>query len=158
GIKLFNQMRLGMGQLLFFLSHFFRNPKLVGAIAPLSESVAKKMVKYFKNRPKDTPCKILEVGAGTGNITKSIIKLLNDKDILDVIEIDPECCKILVKKFKNNHQVRVHCLSILDWIPEYHYDFIISTLPFNSFSVDFVDQVTRHYKSLSNSESVYTYV
>ncbi|MFT4554664.1 MAG: phospholipid N-methyltransferase [Chlamydiales bacterium] len=141
-----------------FLKHFLRNPTAVGAVSALNDNVAKKMVKYLKSRDYSRPCRILEVGAGTGSITKKIVPELSDNDILDLVEIDLGCCKILEEKFNEHKGVQVISRSVLDWKPEYQYDFIISTLPFNSFPAPFVESILAHFKDISASGCLCSYV
>ena len=141
-----------------FLKHFLRDPAAVGAITALNNNVAKKMVKYLKSRDYGTPCRILEVGAGTGSITKKIVPELLDHDILDLVEIDQGCCKILEDEFKAYQNVQTISRSVLDWKPEYKYDFIISTLPFNSFPANFVEKILGHFDEISASGCLCSYV
>lgn len=141
----------------FFL-HFLRNPKFVGAVAPLSQSVAKRLVKYFNLRKAGEAWRVLEVGAGTGSVTSTIIEQLGPNDLLDVIEIDASCVELLKEKFGSDKRVQVHGLSILDWNPDYKYDLIISTLPMNSFSPSMVKEILEHYQAMSSKEGICTYV
>lgn len=147
-----------MKKKLFFLAHFLRNPKSVGALSALNKHVAKSLLSYLSNRDLNKTARILEVGAGTGSITKEIIDRLNPGDKLDVIEIDPDCCELLVEKFGDNPAVKVKCCSITEWKPNYKYDFIISTLPFNSFSVDFIKNIMDHYLTIGTKDCICTYV
>lgn len=142
----------------FFFQHFLRDPKNVGAIVPLSQSVAEQLVKHLSERSDKKPWKILEVGAGTGSITQTIIANMKTQDRLDIVEIDRDCCSLLEKKFGKTKSVSVSCLSILDWAPSYHYDFIVSTLPMNSFSPEFVEKVLSHYQKIANKNAICTYV
>lgn len=141
-----------------FLRHFLRNPLNVGALVPLSARVTEGITKFLRKRNLSQPCKILEVGAGTGSVTEGIIATLQENDRLDLVEIDTECCKILKSKFGHDPRIIIHCLSILDWKPDYHYDFIISTLPLNSFPPSTVTKIFTLYESLSSEEGVCTYV
>lgn len=141
-----------------FFQHFLRNPKNVGAIVPLSQSVADQLVSPLCERSDKKPWKILEVGAGTGSITQAIVANMKKQDSLDVVEIDEDCCKLLEEKFHNNKKVFVNCLSILDWNPSYQYDFIVSTLPMNSFSPEFVMTVLSYYQKITNKNAICTYV
>jgi phospholipid N-methyltransferase len=90
----------------------------------------------------------LEIGAGTGVITSKIAEKLGMHDELDVIELDPDFCHLLNQKFGNNYNININCISILDWSPDYLYDYIISGLPFNSFPVDFLEKILNKYRSL----------
>lgn len=141
-----------------FLAHFLKNPKAVGAICPLSHSVASQLTKYLKERPNSSPCNILEIGAGTGNITKSIVSNMTSKDHLDVVELDGKCCRLLKNRYASQENIHVECCSIVNWKPPYTYDFIISTLPFNSLPTELVKDIMKHYQSLSNSNTIYAYV
>lgn len=147
-----------MNRFLLFLSSFLRNPKSVGAIFPLSQSVAKELIKYFTNRDLNKPCRILEVGAGIGNISGTIIKSLGPNDHFDIIEIDKVSCELLNQRFGKDPRVSIHCMSIVDWNPSNTYDFIISTLPFNAFEAEFIEKIFSHYQKLLNPDGVLTYV
>lgn len=147
-----------MNQFLLFLSGFLKNPKSVGAVVPLSQSVAKELIKYFDMRDAKKRYRILEVGAGIGNVSSTIRDSLNPNDQFDIIEIDPACCKLLNQSFGKDARISVHCMSIMDWNPAYTYDFIISTLPLNMFETQFVERIFSHYKKLLSPEGVMTYV
>ncbi|MFC1842681.1 class I SAM-dependent methyltransferase [Candidatus Dependentiae bacterium] len=138
-----------------FFSAIFRNPKRIGAALPSSRFLANKITKHIAT--KDCPIKVLEVGAGTGVFTEKILQKLAKDDILDVIEIDPGLCDLLKEKFKKHTNVHVHCLSVLEWSPEYKYDFIVSGLPFNSFGAAFVQDVLDAYKKIIKTGGVLSY-
>ncbi|MBU4269406.1 methyltransferase domain-containing protein [Candidatus Dependentiae bacterium] len=129
-----------------FIGSFFSKPKSVGAVIPSSSFLAMEITKYINN--DKGPIKILEVGAGTGVITSKIAEKLGPSDQFDVVELDQDFCKILKEKFKNNSNININCESILDWSPDYGYDYIISGLPFNSFSSDFLHKILNKYRSL----------
>lgn len=147
-----------MNQFLLFLSNFIKNPKSVGAVVPLSQSVAKELIKYIDQRDRRKPCRILEVGAGIGNISRTIIDSLSAKDHFDINEIDQACCQLLNESFSHLPNVKIQCMSIIDWNPNYKYDYIISTLPLNMFETSFVAKIFEHYQKLLNPEGVLTYV
>ena len=150
-------VRVFMRDIKVFTQSFIANRKQIGAIAPCSPYVGAELVRYIA---KDTaPKRILEVGAGTGVLTYEIIeKMRKHGDYLDVIEIDPELCKILQEKFKDHKNVTVHCISIIDWKPQYKYDYIISSLPFNSFSESFVKSILDHYVHIIKPQGILSYV
>jgi phospholipid N-methyltransferase len=76
---------------------------------------------------------------------------------LDVVEIDPEFCEILSKKFENNPHIRIHCTSIADWQPGYEYDAVVSGLPLNSFPPEYVEQFIDTFKSLTKKGGTVSY-
>ena len=141
-----------------FFSHFLKSPKTVGAAAPLSRGVIQQIVKHLKKRTRFGGVRVLEVGAGIGNVTESIVKLLLPEDQLDIVEINPEYCHFLSQKFSRQPNVLIHCLSVTDWKPIESYDFIISTLPFNSFDPSFIENVFNHYTHLLKPSGVLSYV
>lgn len=147
-----------MKNFLTFFYHFLKDPKEVGAAVPLSKVTSKEMIKHYLKRDKQKPCRILEVGAGIGNISQEILLSLGPKDHFDIVEINTAYCEVLTKSFKSHPQVSVHNLSILNWSPAYTYHYIISTLPLNSFNVDIVEDVFEHYEALMDVGGVLTYV
>lgn len=155
-----------MSEIKTFFEGFRKNPKTVGAFLPCTSFVGKEITKYFadfveEEKPTET-VHVLEVGAGTGSLTKVIAKIVrkhpNVKVIVDVVEISPEFCEILYKKFGNNPNISIHCTSILDWQPDYSYDFIICTLPFNSFESKLMHTVINHLKRLTTPGGILSYV
>lgn len=149
-----------------FFNEFRKNPATVGAIAPSSSLVGTEITKYFVNAIKqETATKtihVLEVGAGTGCLTKvieAIVDKNHDIDIkVDVVEISPEFCTILRQKFENNQRITIHCKSIINWNPDYRYDFIICTLPFNSFESTLMKSIIEHLQTLIYPGGVLSYV
>ncbi|MFC1841613.1 class I SAM-dependent methyltransferase [Candidatus Dependentiae bacterium] len=139
-----------------FISAFFRNQKRMGAIFPSSVFLARSITKHVA--AKDQPIKVLEVGAGTGVFTEQIMKKLRKEDMLDVIEIDENLCEVLREKCKDHKNIHVHCISILDWDPPYAYDFIVSSLPFNSFGSDFISSVLDTYVKIIKNNGIFSYV
>lgn len=144
-----------------FLKNAFKKPNVVGALLPCSSEVGKELTRYIVRSQKENPKKplnILEVGGGTGAMTEVIIANLRDVDHLDVIEIGQDFCQMLHEKYDKYPNVSIHCLSILDWHPSYTYDFIISTLPFNSFDYELMNNSITHMTSLVTSGGILSYV
>ncbi len=147
-----------MRQQIQFLKHFLRNPNKVGAITALNEQVGEALVKYIRQAKTIRPLKVLEVGAGYGNISKIIVKELKGQDTLDIVEVDKKCCEHVENIFHDNKHVNIHCKSILKWSPNYQYDFIISTLPFNSYAIEFVQSVIERYENICAKGAILSYV
>lgn len=127
----------------------------VGAIFPSSKFLGFEMLRSFDNRKENL--KILEVGPGTGPFTELIVKNLKTSDKLDVIEFNPDFVKILKSKYGHHQNVNIVCASIIDWKPEYKYDYIVSSLPFNIFPLDFVKKIVEHYESIVNDNANISY-
>lgn len=139
---------------LLFFKEFACNWRVTGSTKPSSPALAKAITQpLLKKKPLDRRIRVLEVGAGTGPFTKVIINILkklygNENFIFDVIEINKSFYKILKDKFGNERGVSIHGKSILDWDPSYHYDFIISGLPFNSLPFPVVYGALDQYENL----------
>lgn len=74
-----------MNENIQFLRAFLKNPAKVGAIAPSSPELAQTMVSGLK---PDKDNIILELGVGTGAITKHIAPILPDKESYLGLELD----------------------------------------------------------------------
>ena len=74
------------------LKKFFKDPKNIGAIAESSESSAKKITSIINNTSTQ---KIIEIGGGTGSLSRFII----NKD-LTIVERDKEFVELLTNKYK----------------------------------------------------------
>lgn len=72
----------------------------------------------------------MELGPGTGVITKAIIKVMKPGDHLDIVELDPDFYKLVKKKFKGPN-ITVHGLNVLDFEFGETYDFILSSIPYD---------------------------
>lgn len=133
-----------------FLQQFIKHPNDIGSLIPSSAHLAEAMTRFVTNENENNlGKKYLEVGAGTGAFTKSIINKLSVKDHLDIIEINPEFCKRLKEKYLKLDNISIHIGSILDWNPDYKYDAIVSSLPFNAFNAKFVKEIYKHYEKIT---------
>lgn len=144
-----------------FAKGYIKHPLNVGSPFPCSSSVgyelATHLIRYMKENT-NKPLRILEVGAGTGSITQVLVRILRPIDHLDVIEISSDYCVSLQKKFGAHSTVSIHCISFIDWNPGYEYDFIISTLPLNSFDHELLNATIHRFKQLIKQGGVLSYV
>ncbi|MFZ0565620.1 MAG: methyltransferase domain-containing protein [Chlamydiales bacterium] len=143
--------------ILLFQIGFIRSPSTVGAIAPSSSRLTNKIIrKIFNHDVEATPFRYLEIGAGTGVITEKIIRKLRPMDSLDIVEYDSNFCTILRRKFGHLANVTIHEGCILDFQGD-KYDVVISGLPLNSFTSEFVDQVLAKYLDLTKKGGYISY-
>jgi len=143
-----------------FIKGIIKNPVEVGACAPCSKYVAKEMTRHI-NSVTQGSIHILEVGAGTGAFTSEIVNKLNELGQpyrFDIVEINQDYCQLLREKFRGNSQVVVNCVSILDWLPAYQYDYIISSLPLNNFSVPFISEILSQYEKIIKPLGTLSYI
>jgi phosphatidylethanolamine/phosphatidyl-N-methylethanolamine N-methyltransferase len=129
-----------------FLRQFRTHFKSTGAIAPSSRRLARAMTRYLA--ADRGPARILEVGPGTGAVTRQIVSLLQADDRLDLVELNEAFAGRLQHRFKHDanfkraaDRARIHICGIESFQSERPYDFIVSGLPFNNFSPAFVGRV-----------------
>src|SRR6516162_8358469 len=136
-----------------FFQEFRRNFHSTGALAPSGQRLARSLAHYVDHRPEnqhagDRPKRILEVGPGTGAVTRQIIRRMHPSDRLDLVEINENFVERLNDRFRNDPEFRevsprsaVHCTRIENLQSDAPYDVIISGLPLNNFTVDEVETV-----------------
>jgi phosphatidylethanolamine/phosphatidyl-N-methylethanolamine N-methyltransferase len=145
-----------MAESLFtFATEIIRRPGEVGAIAPSSKYLGYEISNYVVS--PEQPINVIEVGPGTGAFTQIIADKLKPKDRLDVIEYNAPFVEVLKEKMKGYPNVHIHCISITDWKPDYKYDIMVSSLPFNVFSEDFVKAILSHYENIMKPDSMISY-
>ncbi|MEZ5347061.1 MAG: rRNA adenine N-6-methyltransferase family protein [Pyrinomonadaceae bacterium] len=130
-----------------FLQAFLKNPLKVGAIAPSSPELSRKMLEDVNPRVESI---VLELGPGTGSFTKLIGDLLPEKGCYLGVELDRNLVKCLRLKFPDIRIVRgnaykafaIHQRSELGKV-----DYILSGLPFASMpgpvSIKIYEEIAR---------------
>lgn len=127
-----------------FAQEIIRNPREMGAAAPCSKYLAKDVLAELPSQRQGKARSFLEVGAGTGIVTKRFVKKLEGNDTLDVVELQPKLCKRLHKKFGRIGGVKVHCTGIENFNPGKKYDAIVMTVPFNALPFKLVEKIWAH--------------
>jgi phosphatidylethanolamine/phosphatidyl-N-methylethanolamine N-methyltransferase len=129
-----------------FLRQFRTQFETTGAIAPSSRRLARAMTRFVGS--KSGPARILEVGPGTGAVTRQIVTLLEADDCLDLVELNQAFATHLEQRFLREprfkeaaDRAKIHVCGIESYQAEKPYDYIVSGLPFNNFSPAFVGRV-----------------
>lgn len=141
------------------LLYFLKDLKQVGAIAPSSKFLAKDLVFQLKKQLSNTNCKplnILEVGAGTGPLTKQITKYLRPQDQLDIVEIHKKFYQIVKTKYKQPN-IQIHHSDILNFQSEHQYNFIFSSLPYENMPEKTCQQIWKKKLDLCASNACISY-
>jgi phosphatidylethanolamine/phosphatidyl-N-methylethanolamine N-methyltransferase len=97
-----------MNENLQFLQAFLKNPLKVGAIAPSSPELAAEMLEGI--RPDEDNI-VLELGVGTGAITKYLANVIPDKHSYLGIELDHDLVGTLNRRFPD---LRIVCGNASD--------------------------------------------
>ena len=117
-----------------------RHFRTTGAILPSSRFLARALVRQLRG-PRG-PARILEVGPGTGSVTVEIARRMLSGDRLDAVEINGHFAHLLEQRVANEKvfrgrrdQVHVVHAAVEDLLGESVYDYIVSGLPLNNFTV-----------------------
>ena len=97
-----------MNENIQFLQAFLKNPGTVGSIAPSSPELARRMVSGI--RP-DANNVVLELGVGTGAITKFLQEIVPDGESYLGIELDRDLVRSLRRNYPDMKIVRGNALD-----------------------------------------------
>jgi len=145
-----------------FLRQFRKRFDTTGAVLPSSQFLARGITAYLSRR--DGPIRVLEVGPGTGAITRRIVQLLQPEDHLDLVELNEDFVNLLKDRFENDRlfrpaasQTTIHHCALQEYQAEAPYDYIISGLPLNNFSAELVQQLFDSFFRLLAPNGVLSY-
>jgi phosphatidylethanolamine/phosphatidyl-N-methylethanolamine N-methyltransferase len=151
-------MRLNNGKI--FLQSAAQDFKRTGAVAPSSRALARAMASELACKYRSN-ASVLEVGGGTGSITKEIVRNLGPGNRLDVYEIDDRFASLLKERARKDKAfvnpgaaIRIHNQGIESINPTRRYDFIISCLPFTNFEPQMVRRIFEIYKTILKPNGV----
>jgi len=130
-----------------FFREFLRSFHTTGAILPSGRYLAAALTRFVSEKSLP-PRKILEVGPGTGAVTRRIIAGMGSADHLDLVELNEAFVQQLEHRFQNEPAFRaaadcarvLHC-AVEDLPRSERYDLIVSGLPLNNFAVAEVEQI-----------------
>lgn len=139
-------MRRRVSEYALFLREFWRNYHTTGAVLPSGSRLAKALSRYVGEG--DRPQRILEVGPGTGPVTRRIIARMRPEDRLDLVELNESFVRRLRERLQTEppfravaDRVRIFHCPIEELPCEATYDLVISGLPLNNFRVDEVRRI-----------------
>lgn len=141
------------------LLYFFKDLKQVGAIAPSSKFLAKDLVCQLREQLAHDDCpplNLLEVGAGTGPLTKQIAKLLRPQDRLDIVEIHKKFYQIVKAKYRQPN-IYTHHADILNFHPDREFNFIFSSLPYENMPEEISQKIWQKKLRLCTPQAYISY-
>ncbi len=137
---------------------FLKNSKQVGSIAPSSRFLAEKMARNIKS---DARC-IVELGPGTGAITKEIMKRLPENASLFLFEMDAD----LVLKLKQDitdprvHIIHAGAQEMRAYLSESGFEYadnIISSIPLTALREEVLSGLLKTiHETLKTAGGIYT--
>lgn len=147
-----------------FLREYIASPRSVGSIAPSSQRLAQALCEPYR-AAKDS-VRVLEVGAGTGAVTRYLGRILKAGDRLDVCEVSPTFVEALRRDVLTEPalasaaaQGRVHVIAqpVQTLEEQAAYDYIISGLPLTAFEAGDVRDVLACIRRLLRPSGVFSY-
>jgi phosphatidylethanolamine/phosphatidyl-N-methylethanolamine N-methyltransferase len=151
-----------------FVLEAARDLRTVGAVAPSGKALARALTEPVRAQP-GRPLNILEAGAGTGAVTRTLIRRLSPGSRLDVAEANPRFAHRLRELVRTHphladrppeqvrEQVRVHDVHVERLDTGRRYDVIVSGLPFTNFSPHHVEAIMDRYLELLRPGGTLTY-
>jgi phosphatidylethanolamine/phosphatidyl-N-methylethanolamine N-methyltransferase len=125
-----------MGDFSLFLGKFFRHGTAIASLAPSSRWLSRTTV---RNIPWETTRVIVELGAGTGPITRVLAGRARPECRVVVLERDPDFARILHQRFDRRPNIDVVEGDVRDLIMILgdrgisQVDYVVSGLPVPSF-------------------------
>ncbi|MBO8194576.1 methyltransferase domain-containing protein [Streptomyces oryzae] len=134
-----------------FLAEALADMRTTGALAPSGRRLSGLLAEPVRRRSRHGPLTVLEVGAGTGPVTRLLLDTLGAGSRLDVVESNPRFAarlRALAEAHPGEASAAVHGIRIEDWNPAHGYDAIVSGLPFTNFSPAQVETVMERLLTL----------
>ncbi|RSO05659.1 translation initiation factor IF-2 [Streptomyces sp. WAC 06783] len=146
-----------------FLAESLRNHRTIGAIAPSGSSPANLLAEPLRERAQQTS-RGLEVGAGTGSVTRVLLRRLPGGGRLDVVGANARFAAHL-RRLVHSHpspldkqqHARVHNILLEQLTTDRRYDMSVSGLPFTNFSPRQVEEIMGRYLELLRPGGALTY-
>lgn len=133
------------GEGFLFLRRWLAHPLKVGAVLPSSPALARLIARQIKLGPDEA---LVELGAGTGSVTKALVKAGIPKDRLFVVEIDADMCNFLRKQLPQVQVIHGDASHLSDLIPaRWHGKIptIISGIPMLNLPLDVQQRLTKDW-------------
>lgn len=145
-----------MESVIAFWKELLKNPRRVGSISPsgiaLGDAIAKVVL-------ADRPGCVVELGAGTGAITRSLVEIRKELDDLIVIEKSASLVALLASRYPTLNIV-TGCASLVGElaVPSNRPLTIVSSLPLRSLPQHEVDAIKNAIGSLSMRSTGFRFI
>lgn len=135
-----------------------------GSLMPSSRFLGRELAANLAGeRP---PCRILEIGGGTGPVTAQIIPFLREGDQFDVVEINGDFVKHLCERFRITGPSELHSeptrfrilhAPVQELPGTGVYQHLISGLPFNNFPIKLVRDIWKNIHRLAAPGATFSF-
>lgn len=145
-----------------FFREFRNRFETTGAVAPSGRFLAARLAHPISRR--EGPVRVLEIGPGTGAVTRKIVKHLKPGDRFDLVELNDNFVTMLRRLFAEDAEFQpaaefseVHHLPLQEFETQEPYDYVISGLPLNNFPAALVEEIFESYWRLLAPEGTLSY-
>jgi len=140
-----------------FIRNFWKERKMVGAMAPSSKYLAKKMLERIDF---STAKVIVELGPGTGVFTRKILQKLSPDGILLVFELNDSFMNMLKKEFKDPRVILIHdsAEKIGEYLEQHGHsqaDAVVSSLPLANFPSELKNRILTESHRVMHKDALY---
>ena len=145
-----------MESVIAFWKELIRNPRRVGSISPSGAALGAAMIKVVL---ADKPGCVVELGAGTGSITRALVSIRSQLDDLIVIEKSPGLVKLLVALYPKLNIV-AGCASLVGKIdfPPGRPLTIVSSLPLRSLPHAELSAIKKAIGTLGDRDAGFRFI
>ena len=96
-------LRQSLSASALFLREWLRRPQQIGSLVPSSDNLGHAMSGWLPSDPADL---VLELGPGTGSITRSLLEHGVPPERLVAIEMSPRLSGLLMRRFPGIHVIQ----------------------------------------------------
>lgn len=155
---------MSLSETLHFFRSYLDDPSVVGAVAPSSRHLAAALVRPFARCKR--AARVLEVGAGTGRVTRRIAHLLQPDDRFDICEIKDDLADAIeaevlsaprLRRARREGRIRLLRCPAQSIRDPQGYDFIIAGLPFTTFEPGLVETILSSIRRNLRPNGVFSY-
>ena len=133
------------------LTSFLKSPRTIGSVTPSSASLGRALSEKINRRCTHS---VIELGAGTGQVTTQILKRLPSPDLLTCLEIDRQMCSQFRASLPGVNLLERDCREIGSIFSGHEIANIVSCLPYRSLPKSTTDTIFEQKISLSNSQTI----
>lgn len=141
-----------------FLREYRTNFKHTGAVLPSGNALGRALTRFVRERNATdgrSPRRILEVGPGTGAVTRHLCQQIAPTDAVDLCELNTAFVDVLRRRLREEppfsdaaSQVNIHHCPVEQLPSGTQYDVIISGLPLNNFEAAEVEHILGLFAGL----------
>lgn len=145
-------------RLINFLIEYFKSPRTIGAVAPSSERLAKKMVRDIDFENAES---IVEYGPGTGVFTDKLVERKKQDTLLILLECNKEFCKQLEDKYNGHNNIIVindSAENVDKYLNKYKInkvDYVVSGLPFASLPKNTSNKILKKTRTILKKNGLF---